>query len=266
MALSVSASTDRLSSADDATWAPGSTGSIYLKFKPNWSSGDSADYDIYNCGFQNSGTHLFFRLEKFSDNNCYMGFGDSPDYRCVVADTGLFSAGTWMDMLLTWDSAAPGGVASRFYTNNVQRASNASLTLPNWQAQSGDREDFGNVRIQPSGYNISANGALAEFARWNRVLDATERAILQAGFSPLFIPKGLLEYRPFKNESQSLLSLAEGPDVTVNQSGQTYTQHPPVIYPAPPSLFRFQRPPAAVEDADGWMIRAPQPDALVSVW
>ena len=101
MALSVSSTiTDRLASADDTTWAMGNTGTILLWFKPNWSSGDSADHMLYTCGVQSgavpSASWAFLRMEKFTDNNVYMGaYINATDYRVIVADTGLFTSGTW---------------------------------------------------------------------------------------------------------------------------------------------------------------------------
>ena len=234
MALTLSATlTDRLASADDSTWAAGTTGSVFLWFKPAWSSGDGVDHVLFNCGVQTgaapSASWKFFRMEKWTDNNIYMGFYDtSTDYRVIAADTGLFTGGTWATHLVTWDSSTP---LTTYYVNNSSVGTSGTLVVPNWQAQSGDREDIGNDLVI-GGYGAPADGAIAELARWNRVLDATERAILQAGFSPLFLLRGLVEYRPLINGSASRLTLAEGPDVTVNASGTSFTTHPRMLYPA----------------------------------
>lgn len=237
MALNVPAgAANRLSSADDATWAPTNQGTVFVKIKPAWNSGDSTDHVLYNCGFQNNPTQRAFRLEKFSDNNVYMGFfTDAVDSRVSLVDTGLFVAGVWANHAITWDVTAPGGVASRYYVDNVQKGTKATLTLPDWQAQSGDREDIGNAKENGAISAISvADADIAEFARWNRVLTGGEMTLLQSGYSPAFIQSGLLEYRDLRTSDRPYDAgpyTADAPDLTTNQFGISYTTHPSVIYP-----------------------------------
>lgn len=238
MALRVAAGAgNHLASANDTTWAAGHTGTVFLKIKPNWNSGDSADHVFLDVGIQAASGPggKFLRLEKYLDNNCYMGFGDTPDYRVVFADTGVFVSGVWADHMLTWDDSAPGGVASRYYVNNVQKGTNASLAIPDWQSQSTDRVSIGDSRIA-NVYSSSsvADSDIAEFARWNRVLSSGERTQLAAGYSPIFIPSGLVEYRDFRTNDKPYDNgpyTAEAVDLTVNQSGVSYVAHPTVIYP-----------------------------------
>lgn len=81
------------------------------------------------------------------------------------------------------------------------------------------------------------DGSIAHFAIWNRILTAAEAAMLGAGFSPLFIPRGLVFYTPITGRQDPELDLIQGIDVTV--SGPVYAEGPSIIMPSPSEIRRY---------------------------
>lgn len=71
-----------------------------------------------------------------------------------------------------------------------------------------------------------ADGKIAELAIWNRELTAAEAAILGIGFSPLFIPNGLVFYAPMIRGLQDLKSGNVG-----TATNAVVYPHPRIIYP-----------------------------------
>lgn len=70
------------------------------------------------------------------------------------------------------------------------------------------------------------DGKIAEFAWWNRILTAEEAAMLGKGYSPLFIPKGLVLYTPLARQTHDLKS------GSVNSvTNAVVAPHPRIIYP-----------------------------------
>ena len=72
------------------------------------------------------------------------------------------------------------------------------------------------------------DGRMSEFARWNRVLSSSERAMLVARYSPLCLMQGLKSYIPFIRGTQDFM---RGAATTVG--GTTVTAHPRIVLPAP---------------------------------
>lgn len=235
MAISIptTLSTNRLSSAEGAVWSAGNTGTLFIRVKPNWNSNDSQDHLLVDFGYQTGTTYRFLRMEKYLDNNVYMGFVDqgTGDFRVTTSASTFFVSGTWSNHLLTWDTAAPGGIATNYYVDGVSRGTAATLSVSDWNVTStAARETFGND-CQTNTYNFALDGSLAEFGRWNRVLTAAEIAMLQTGQTPRWIPNGLVEYRPFVSFTDSFGSITQGPDVTVNAAGTSFVDHPTIIAP-----------------------------------
>lgn len=88
--------------------------------------------------------------------------------------------------------------------------------------------DDGNISIG-AGHDGSYeywDGKIAEFAIWNRVLTAAEATILGKGFSPLFIPNGLVFYAPLVRGAKDLKSGNSGTIVNA-----VVFPHPRIIYP-----------------------------------
>jgi hypothetical protein len=85
------------------------------------------------------------------------------------------------------------------------------------------------------------DGRIAEFALWNRVLSASEVAVLADGFSPQFVPNGLSFYTPLIGRQSPEVN-KYGASGTV--TGATAIAHPRIIYPAPRQVREYT--PAAV--------------------
>lgn len=84
------------------------------------------------------------------------------------------------------------------------------------------------------------DGKIAELAIWNRILTAGEAAILGKGFSPLFIPNGLVFYAPM---IRSIPDMKSGNVGTATNA--VVFPHPRIIYPFSPSNRRFTTAAAA---------------------
>ncbi len=85
------------------------------------------------------------------------------------------------------------------------------------------------------GTAVNWEGWIGEVGLWNVALIATEVASLASGYSPLFIrPWALVGYWPLvRDEDQDLVG---GFNLTAT-NGPGIAEHPPVIYPAPPSFI-----------------------------
>lgn len=71
-------------------------------------------------------------------------------------------------------------------------------------------------------------GGLSDCALWNRVLNSTELNMLGKGYSPLWIPSGLIMYSPVFGLQSPEPDLMGGTSGTV--TGTSLLTHPPVIY------------------------------------
>ena len=89
-------------------------------------------------------------------------------------------------------------------------------------------EDTSNLRLgaYSDGSAEYWDGRIAEFAIWNRILTAAEAAILGDGFSPAFIPNGLVFYAPMIRGLQDLKSGNVG-----TATNAVVYPHPRIIYP-----------------------------------
>lgn len=163
----------------------GGSGTIFLRLKPTWSSGDGVQHFLwtytYAGGFELS-------CQKFSDNNMYVGWRLSGgDARITVADTGLFTSGVWGNWLVDWDETAD---LTHLYLDNVLIGTSTSL----FTAAVSATAMF--VGSGESGIS-SAAGDIAEWGRWDHVLDASERSALQASGDPQCALSGLAQHVKF---------------------------------------------------------------------
>ena len=74
-----------------------------------------------------------------------------------------------------------------------------------------------------AGNTLAWDGSLAEFAVWNRILDAAEAKSVYLS-SPLAVPRDLVEYVPLLRENVSLK--LDAPTIT----GTAVQPHPRVMY------------------------------------
>lgn len=207
-------------------WDAGTEYTFFLRFKPNWSSGDSVAHNLFQAG--SIAAVRYFELFKFSDNNVYMGhFNTATEGRASAADTGIFSSGVWANHMVTFDGVSNVTV---YYANNVVKATKTSAApFPSWNTQV-DAVEVISARFSGGSYIFPGDGSYAELGRWNRILTSAERAFLQSGFAPSFIPRGLQEYRPLINKGQSKGLPAQNADIEAGASGQTWVSHPAGFY------------------------------------
>lgn len=136
------------------------TGCISCWFKPNWNAGDATQHRLWQIGGGDSPS-----FQHFSDNNVYVGFSGN---RVVIADTGLFTNGSWAHWLFNF--AASG---CTLYRNGVSVG-----TVGAGSTGSASGYVIGNF----SGAITPATGSIAEFAYWSGVnLSSTEIAAIAAG-------------------------------------------------------------------------------------
>jgi hypothetical protein len=143
------------------------------------------------------------------------------------ADDGTSSTGTGTTTLSTsvpqiiGANIAADGAASALYNGTVEHtgAAPASTTI------TLNRTLVGRRHASTTSDNFS-DGDIYWVAAWNRVLTAAEDAMLVAGLSPLFIPRGLVYYdEPIVRENWP----GVGPVVT--RTGGTFITHGKLIYP-----------------------------------
>lgn len=132
----------------------------------------------------------------------------------------------WTDYVITYDGSSttndPAVYKDGSAIGTVERFTPSGTLLT-----SDDKLYLGNRAAD----DLTTDGRIAEFAKWNRVLTAAEAAILGAGYSPLFIPNGLVLYAPLIGRFSPELDVIGGTTGTV--SGGTGTaNHPRIIYPA----------------------------------
>ncbi len=177
----------KLDSPPDA----GQVGSLFIKCKPAWNSGDNADHMMW--AYQTSTGDKIFVFEKYLDNTIYAGFWTgSPvnEARVIIPDTGMFTAGTWGNWLITWDTSAT-PVTNLYHDTTLVGSSNVFFVMPSF---TGGALGIGNQATTIGAGTSPFNGDLAERARWNRVLNSGERANLAAGLGPGCIPSGLVHW------------------------------------------------------------------------
>ena len=113
-----------------------------------------------------------------------------------------------------------------------------------------ERND-GSTATEPTG-----DASIAEVAEWNRVLSAGELSALAAGYSPLFIPNGLVWYAPLIREGDPVVDRyirRIALDIKVESTGGTISvvNHPRIIYTAMPYVITS---PAAAAAANAGVI------------
>lgn len=142
-------------------------------------------------------------------------------------DAGGSSAGVGTTTLSTVTPQIVGanfgadGAASAVYNGTVEHtaAAPASTTV------TLDRTVMGRRHASATSDNFS-DGDIYWGAGWNRVLTAAEDAMLQAGLSPLFIPRGLVYYEEYINRENF-----PGVGPVMTRTGGAFITHGALIYP-----------------------------------
>lgn len=148
---------------------------------------------------------------------CANWSGNTPRWSIANPDTN------WHNEVITYDyssSSAP-----------VWYRDGSTQTVTTQVAPSGSGEptkDTTALRIgaYSDGSGEYWDGKIAEFAIWNRILTAGEASILGDGFSPLFIPNGLVFYAPLIRSTPDFIGGGTG---TVTNA--VVFNHPKIIYP-----------------------------------
>jgi len=220
MALSFTSSTHNIRNAS----APGVTadGTVFIRVKPNWNHNDGVYHAFWQYGTTIETNQPGF--VKYNDNNVYIGWqgGSNGDVRIAIAATSaMFTSGTWASHLYTWSDSAN---LQYYYVDNVQKGSQTGSFVADVTAG----VNIGNIRSTE--VQANCNSELAEYGRWNRVLDAAERAILQATGTPRSVPRGLVAYNAMWGKFTAEPGWSNSYDLTI-ASGVAAAAHPPVIYP-----------------------------------
>lgn len=149
-----------------------SQGSFEFWFRPNWNGNDSQNYVLAGCGVESPGNDFYFRVQKFSDNNWYIGFANSGvAYRATFSASsgaGAITSGNLYHMVVTWNEAS-GGV--EVFINGTFAGSNASLSVPDL---SGLTLYYGTLELLSSSARSFANADIDEIAIYDRRLTNAE--------------------------------------------------------------------------------------------
>lgn len=73
------------------------------------------------------------------------------------------------------------------------------------------------------------NGHLAEWAKWDRALDSSERQALADAHAPTFFRDSIMWYMPMRRQYQEILH-----GITVTNDGSVVSNHPRMRYPSSP--------------------------------
>lgn len=176
---------------------------------------------FWTGGHWNTAHHSFVQSDT---SNTYMVFNaqwnNSGNARWSITNPDT----AWHNHVITYDYTAT--------TNDpIWYIDGASQTVTERATPTGTpgyADDDGVLRIGAyyDGSGEYWDGKIAEFAIWNRILTATEAAILGAGFSPLFIPNGLVFYSPLMRNTQDI----KGGNVGTVTNAVVFP-HPRIIYP-----------------------------------
>lgn len=183
----------------------------------------------------------------FNDNGDG-GFGLTFEYR-RSGDDGWWSMaypsnGVWHNLTITYDGSSTSNDPI-FYHNGVSQTV-TERRAPTGTLNTSTGELF--VGVHPDG--TEWDGPIAEAAIWNRVLTASEAAILGDAFSPAFILNGLVFYAPLIGRASPEPDLRGGTTGTV--TGATNFAHPRIIYPSPAQMRRFTTATAVVVANPSW--------------
>lgn len=162
------------------TAAVPTTGSLVVRLYPTWASNDSADHGIIDL--KNAGATDGVMIQKYSDNNLYMGWYHSSDFTNasrVIASTYTLNQNAWNSFAITWTS----GSTLTAYLNGSVLGTKSSITTSD---TSGGTRSIGNYAATGG----DCRGRLADYAIFNVVLTAAEVLAYHKGVSPLDLRAG----------------------------------------------------------------------------
>ncbi len=174
-------------------------GTIFIRFKPNgWSSGGVTPRTLFGYSVDSANSFLWY-LASGGDGNIYLGWVNAGSAtRIVIADTGIFTNGVWANHVYDWDDTAD---LQHLYVDNILKGTQAAaFTVPTGLTHLtiGTNSPKSDTVIDTH----SGAAHVAEFARWDHVLDSTERATLESTGNPTCLPTGLVRhYKILGNDS-----------------------------------------------------------------
>lgn len=169
--------------------------------------------------------------DALADTWRWVRYGDTFESK-HAADTTL-TTGVWYNLVATDGGAFTDHTDIHLYRDGVEESYDGTNT----QNGSGSEEahDGPWMLAARSGANTRGiNGKLAEIGVWDRVLTASEVAILAKRYSPLFIPSGLVWYAPIMGKNSPERDIVGGDSGTL--TGTTAFAHPRIIYPSPKQM------------------------------
>jgi len=204
----------------------GVNGTLFFRLFHTWATSDGVDHHMF---FKSLATYVDkgFYFDKYTNGAAYIGWYYGGDMRIVIdpaiAPTA-FPASVWNNHLFDWDYTAE---LQRYFSNNAfigQRVGAFYVEPDLPQLAIG-------CRLSGGATSGAADALYAELGRWNRVLTAQERAVLQATGCPLMIPNGLRAYYRCLNAADAVRDLS-GNDNGVVVGAPLSGTHPRVFYPA----------------------------------
>lgn len=134
-----------------------------------------------------------------------------------------YTLDTWFNVIFVSDASTPD---TKWYADGVQQGSNTT----NARVTTQETFTFGGRNTSPN--NEPSVCDVADCAIWHgALLTADERAVIAAGYSPLFLARKPTSYYPMIREVTDVI---DGQDLTV--TGATVQDHPPIIYPSTPII------------------------------
>lgn len=222
-----STSTDKISFASIATNT--------LRSRSTWVYLDAIDGTSRRLLDRQTGNEIIaFRTDAAGKSFCFFDWTTS-DGRWEFA-TADIPVGSWFSFIVTYDGGATTNDAV-VYIDGISVTLTEGITPSGNIVNSTGTLDIGNNVDN----NRSFDGAIAEFALWDRILNAGEIAALAKGFSPIFFDPSF--YAPLigrnSPETQPISS------TTGTVTGAVVDPHPRIIYPTPTQIRRFTTAAAA---------------------
>ena len=148
-----------------------------------------------------------------------------------------YSTNTWHHAIAVFTSTTS---RSAYIDNGSGITDTDSITTSNL-----DRVIIGSIGHSSGGSFFS--GLIAEVGVWDIALNAAERGMLAAGFSPLMVrPDRLVAYYPLIGRNSPETDIVGGINLTLTNA-PSLGAHPRIIYPSMP--YRFTAPAAAAPSA-----------------
>lgn len=204
--------------------------SITFQYKNNiaFTNGDR----FFCKGTSSGGTGGGVRYEAFYNSGSISFTVDDNSTKSEAVSTAPseFTDGSWHSMIFERDQSTH----LKIFADATEKISGGDGT---------GSVDNGNTLLIGAGRGGSdtieswGEGTFAEFAIFRRLLTASEKAILAAGYSPLFLNPGPDYYQPLHGSNSPETDYISGDSMTV--TGAVQAAHPRIIYPTSKQIRWF---------------------------